>query len=113
MFLLFSWPRGHVLRGLQMELGEENGSDTWRVCYPQKQTQGVGVLGVHANTNGRQGSGARTLYGTNSSKNSSSFTDREGSHGPLPWRSAVLSPLNPASPCLLSPSDNWPLLQPD
>lgn len=42
-----------------MELGEENGSDTWRVCYPQKQTQGVGVLGVHANTNGRQGSGGK------------------------------------------------------
>lgn len=59
MFLPFSWPRGHVLRGLQMELGEENGSDTWRVCYTQKQIQGVGVLGVHANTNGRQGSAGK------------------------------------------------------
>lgn len=57
MFLPFSWPMGHVLRGVQMELGEENRNSTWIECYTQ--TQGVGVLGVHANTNARQGSGGK------------------------------------------------------
>lgn len=28
MFLPFSWPRGHILRGMQMELEEENGNGT-------------------------------------------------------------------------------------
>lgn len=85
------------------------------------QTQGVGVLGVLANTNARQGSGGKEPLWHNQLREQWSLhcsLDREGSHGPLPWRSAgvgvaVLSPLKPTSPCLLSPPDNRLLLQTD